>query len=108
MTLLTKDYLIAESGGMLSPKVMNQILKNQEDAEKYSERRCDICGHTLSHCCCSNEKRKAVRENIQIVECLKKRIEENVWNDCDCEYGGCRHSFASELQKILKGYSVGE
>ena len=32
---------------------------------------------------------------------LQTRIEkENML--CDCEYGGCRHSFANELHKILE------
>jgi len=40
-------------------------------------------------------------KNQEIVTRLKKLIEKNIDKDCGCEYGGCRHSFADELQKII-------
>ena len=48
------------------------------------------------------ELKQQILSNDIIVERLKAIIEEtNV--ECSCEYGGCRHSFANELQSILEG-----
>ena len=36
----------------------------------------------------------------KLAKLTKKIDEENTL--CDCEYGGCRHSFANELWKMIK------
>lgn len=96
MKPLTKDDFdignfiveIAIRTGHNGDDLMNQILKNQEDAERWTDyvnNRLSLEGH-----------------NMIIVERLKKRIEED-YMDTELEIGGIvlNEIVVNELQKIL-------
>ena len=84
-------------------KLTDIFLKNQEKAEKWDKYSKYTYKITRSD---NAEQHKILVEdiikNLQTVERLKKRIAKDV-HECDCEYGGCYHSYAEELQKILGG-----